>query len=57
MSELRVGDHVVVHGETVVIVGFSPMSVVPQVVYVKDPETDEQLDVVLLEEVERARRA
>jgi hypothetical protein len=56
MSELRVGDRIVVRGETVVIAGFSPVSVVPAIVYLDDPETGERLDAVLLEEVVRATR-
>lgn len=56
MSELRVGDQIVVDGETVVIAGFSPMSVVPPVVYLNNPETGERIDVVLLEQVVQAKR-
>lgn len=56
MHELRVGDRVVFHGETVVVAGFSPMSVVPAVVYLNDPDTGQQLDTVLLEEIEKAKR-
>lgn len=55
MSELRVGDRIVVDGETVIVAGFSPMSVIPPVVYLNDPETGEHLDVVLLEELEKAK--
>jgi hypothetical protein len=56
MSELRVGDHIVVDGHTVVVAGFSPISVVPAIVYLNDPQTGEQLDIVLLEELEKAKR-
>lgn len=56
MNELRIGDRVVVDGETVVVAGFSPMSVIPPVVYLADPETGDQLDAVLLDEVEKAKR-
>jgi hypothetical protein len=54
--ELQIGDRVVARGETFVVVGFSPMSIVPQVVYLADPETGGQLDAVLLEEVEKVKR-
>jgi len=57
VSELRIGDQIVIHGETVVITGFSPISVVPPIVYVDDPETGEKLDTVLLEELEKAKRS
>lgn len=57
MSKLRVGDRFILNGRTVVVTGFSPMSVTPTVVYLKDPQTDERLDVVLLEEIEKAKRA
>ncbi|MGH2933413.1 MAG: hypothetical protein ACRDL2_02725 [Gaiellaceae bacterium] len=57
VSELRIGDRVVVHGEIVAVAGFSPMSVVPRLVYLDDPETGERLDVALLEEIEKAKRA
>jgi hypothetical protein len=56
VSELRVGDQIVVDGETLVIAGFSPMSVVPPIVYLNDRETGERLDTVLLEELEKAKR-
>jgi hypothetical protein len=56
MSELRVGDHIVVDGQTVVIAGFSPISIVPPIVYLNDPQTGERLDAVLLEELEKTKR-
>jgi len=54
VSEFRVGDCIVVDGETVVIAGFSPISVAPAIVYLADAQTGERLDVVLLEELEKA---
>ena len=51
MKELLVGDPVVLRGVAFVVGGFSPVSVVPRVVYLNDSETGRQLDVVLLDEV------
>ena len=46
---MRVGDEVIVQGETLVVSGFSPMSIVPQLAYLDDPTTGGRLEVPIEE--------
>jgi hypothetical protein len=54
---VRIGDSVTYHGRTYVIVGFTPMSVTPAEVQLRDAETGRPFWVVwppVMESVERA---
>jgi hypothetical protein len=46
---MHVGDRVIFHGETLVVSGFMPMSIVPQLAYLDDPATGERLEVPMEE--------
>jgi hypothetical protein len=44
MVQFRIGERVSLRGETFVIVGLSPVSVVPRVVHLEHPDTGEPVD-------------
>lgn len=47
MVEFRIGECISMHGRTFVILGFSPMSVVPPILYLECLETGERAEADL----------
>lgn len=47
MVEFRIGERASMRGKTFVIVGISPMSVVPEVLHLECPETGERTEANL----------
>jgi hypothetical protein len=55
MSDLRIGDHYIIHGRTYIICGFEPMSLPDRNVELEDLASNQHL-LVPIDEIARWRR-